>query len=223
MSAVHSAEDLQRIYSTRFGENRDYRTEVWKVLVRDFFSRYVQPTDAVLDLGCGYGEFINAVSCREKFAMDMNKDTPQFLAPELKFLAQDCSVRWPLSNGSLDVVFTSNFFEHLPDKVALGRTLDEIRRCLRSGGRLVAIGPNIKYLAGHYWDFWDHHIALTEGSLKVALVTRGFGVELCLGKFLPYTMASGRRYPLRLLQAYLRLPLAWQIFGGQFLVIAVRT
>ena len=222
MSAVHSAEELQRIYRARFGENRAYRTEVWNVLVGDFFSKYVQPTDAVLDLGCGYGGFINAISCRQKFAMDLNKDTLQFLAPEVKFLAQDCSEHWAVSDGSLDVVFTSNFFEHLPDKVALGRTLDEIRRCLRPGGRLVAMGPNIKYLPGRYWDFWDHHVALTETSLKEALVTRGFRVESCFGKFLPYTMVSGQRYPLVLLRAYLRLPLAWQIFGRQFLVVAVR-
>lgn len=210
------------MYRARFGENHAYRTQVWKVLVDDFFSNSVQPTDVVLDLGCGYGEFINAVTCREKFAMDLNEDAPQFLAPGVKFLAQDCSARWAVSDGSLDVVFTSNFFEHLPDKSALGRTLDEIRRCLRSGGRLVAMGPNIKYLPGRYWDFWDHHVALTETSLKEALVTRGFRVERCFGKFLPYTMVSGPRYPLFLLRAYLRLPLAWQIFGRQFLVVAVR-
>ena len=129
---------------------------------------------------------------------------------------------WPLPDGSLDVVFTSNFFEHLPDKPALGRTLDEIRRCLRSGGRLVALGPNIKYLSGAYWDFWDHYIPLTELSLKEALVTRGFGVDVCLGRFLPYTMASGPRYPVALLRAYLKLPFAWRLFGKQFLVVGTR-
>ena len=127
-----------------------------------------------------------------------------------------------MPDASLDVVFTSNFFEHLPDKVALGRTLDEIHRCLRPGGRLVAMGPNIKYLPGLYWDFWDHYIPLTEASLKEALVTRGFTVDVCLGRFLPYTMASGPRYPLALLRAYLRLPLAWRIFGKQFLVVGAR-
>ena len=137
----------------------------------------------------------------------------------MTFLLQDCSTRWPLPDASLDVVFTSNFFEHLPDKAALGRTLDEIRRCLRPGGRLVAMGPNIKYLPGEYWDFWDHYIPLTEASLKEALVTRGFAVDVCLGRFLPYTMATGPRYPVAFLRAYLKLPLAWRFFGRQFLVV----
>ena len=220
--SAHSPEDLQRIYGARFSSNLEYRKKVWAVLVADFFGQYVQPKDTVLDLGCGYGEFINTVSCGEKFAMDLNPDAPRFLAPDVKFLMQDCSSRWQLANASLDVVFTSNFFEHLPDKAALGRTFDEIRRCLRPGGRLIAMGPNIKHLPGAYWDFWDHYVALTETSLSEALTTRGFGIERCIGKFLPYTMAGGPRYPLALLRTYLKMPVVWHIFGRQFLVVARR-
>ena len=164
--SANSPEDLQRIYNARFSDSLEYRRKVWSVLVGDWFSRYVQLADAVLDLGCGYGEFINTVSCGLKFAMDLNPDAPNFLGKDVKFLLQDCSARWALPDASLDAVFTSNFLEHLPDKAALGRTLDEIRRCLRPGGRLIAMGPNIKYLPGEYWDFWDHYLALTEASLK---------------------------------------------------------
>jgi SAM-dependent methyltransferase len=219
---AHSPEDLQRMYGARFGPHSDYRKEVWAVLVDDWFDKYVRATDAVLDLGCGYGEFINTIRCRQKFAMDLNPDAPTFLAKEVTFLAQDCSTRWPLPDQSLDVVFTSNFFEHLPDKGALGRTLDEVHRCLCPGGRVVAMGPNIKCLPGLYWDFWDHYIPLTEASLKEALTVRGFAVDECLARFLPYTMASGPRYPLAFLRLYLRLPVAWRIFGKQFLVVGRR-
>ncbi len=220
--SVHSPEDLQRIYGARFSDRLDYRREVWAVLVADWFGKYVRASDSVLDLGCGYGEFINAITCCEKYAMDLNPDAPRFLGRDVKALLQDCSTHWQLPDTSLDVVFTSNFFEHLPDKAALGRTLDEVKRCLRPGGRLIAMGPNIKYLPGAYWDFWDHHVALTEAALKEALVTRGFTVDVCLGRFLPYTMATGRRYPIAFLRAYLRLPLAWRVFGRQFLIVGVR-
>jgi SAM-dependent methyltransferase len=217
--SVNSSDDLQRIYDARFSKSLDYRKQVWSVLVGDFFQKHVAARDAVLDLGCGYGEFINTVSCGEKFAMDLNPDAPRFLNPGIRFLLQDCSAHWDLPDASLDVVFTSNFFEHLPDKSALGRTLDEIRRCLRVGGRLIAMGPNIKHLPGEYWDFWDHHVELTELSLREALETRGFTLDVCAGKFLPYTMVGGPRYPLVFLRAYLKLPLAWRIFGKQFLLI----
>lgn len=220
--AVHSPEDLQRIYGARFANNLEYRKTVWSVLITDWFSRYVSADAVVLDLGCGYGEFINQVRCREKFAMDLNPDAPRHLSADVRFLLQDCSSRWQLPDGSLDVVFTSNFFEHLPDKPALGRTLDEIHRCLRPGGRLVAMGPNVKHVPGAYWDFWDHHIALTEASLSEALRTRGFDIQVCVDRFLPYTMADGRQYPAAFLRGYLKLPLAWRIFGKQFLVVGAR-
>jgi SAM-dependent methyltransferase len=217
--SVHTPEDLRRIYQTRFSGQAEYRRAVWKVLIDLYFQRYVGPTEVVLDLGCGYGEFINQIRCGARFAMDLNPDAPEQLASEVKCIVQDCSTRWPLADNSLDLVFTSNFFEHLPDKATLGRTLDEIHRCLKPAGRLLAMGPNIKYLPGTYWDFWDHYLPLTELALKEATENRGFIVEECVSKFLPYSMATGPRYPLLLLRLYLRLPFVWRIFGKQFLVV----
>lgn len=220
--SVNAPSDLQRIYEARFGANLDYRRAVWRVLISDFFQPYVRPTDAVLDLGAGYGEFINQIHCQKKYAMDLNPDLPKRMSSEVQPLLQDCSAKWQIPDGSLDVVFTSNFFEHLPDKAALGRTLDEAQRCLKQGGRLIALGPNIKYLPGAYWDFWDHYLPLTEASLREALENRGYKMERCEDRFLPYTMANGPKYPPVFLRAYLKLPVAWRWLGKQFLVIATK-
>jgi len=46
--------------------------------------------------------------------------------------------------------------------------------------------------------------------------------ERCVGRFLPYTIASGPQYPLFFLKAYLALPILWRWFGKQFLVVACR-
>jgi SAM-dependent methyltransferase len=127
-----------------------------------------------------------------------------------------------LPDNSLDIVFTSNFFEHLPDKAHLLATLREAHRCLQPGGRLIALGPNIRYLPGAYWDFWDHHVPLSDASLTEVLTNLGFRMERVVPRFLPYTMSDGRRHPLVLLRLYLRLPLAWRLFGRQFLVVAVK-
>jgi SAM-dependent methyltransferase len=220
--SAHEPGDLQRIYDARFSANLDYRKRVWSILVSDWFNRYIRPTDSVLDLGCGYGEFINAIACSRKYAMDLNPDAVQFLAKDVTFLQQDCSTRWPLADASLDVVFTSNFLEHLPDKTAVGRTLDQVHRCLRPGGRFIAMGPNIKYLPGAYWDFWDHYVPLSEAALQEALVTRGFLIDQCVGKFLPYTMATPKQYPVTFVRAYLKLSVVWRLFGRQFLVVGRR-
>jgi SAM-dependent methyltransferase len=218
--AEAAPDELQRIYGNRFDAATDYRRRVWEVLTGQFFQRLVPPSASILDLGCGYGEFINTVKADQKFGMDLNPRTREHLAPDIRFFEQDCSARWPLADGQLDLVFTSNFFEHLPDKPTLGRTLDQVFRCLKPGGRLVALGPNIKFTRGRYWDFWDHYLPLTEASLSEGLVMRGFVIERCCGRFLPYTMSQRPQYPLWMLSLYLRLPLLWPLGGAQFLVIA---
>jgi len=220
--SANSPSDLQRIYEARFLRNLKYRRAVWGVLIEDFFQRFVAADANVLDLGCGYGEFISQVRCARKYAMDMNPDAPGRVGAGVHCFAQDCSAPWPLGESSLDVVFTSNFFEHLPDKAALGRTLDQIHRCLKPGGRLIAMGPNIRYLRGAYWDFWDHYVPLTEKSLGEALQSRAFRSELSVARFLPYTMAEGPQYPLSCLRLYLRLRWSWRFFGKQFLIVAER-
>lgn len=215
-------ENLQRIYQRRFNSTAAYRNRVWSVLTRSFFSRWIGSDSAVLDLGCGYGEFINNVRAARKFAMDLNPDSPAHLDPGIRFLAQDCASPWQLPDDSLDTVFTSNFFEHLPDKAALRETLRQALRCLKPGGKLIAMGPNIKYLPGRYWDFFDHHIALTEASLAEALEVEGFAIRQATGRFLPFTLVNGPNYPLLFLRLYLVLPWLWWIRGRQFLVIATK-
>ena len=82
------------------------------------------------------------------------------------------------------------------------------------------MGPNIKYVPGEYWDFFDHYVELTELSLAEALLHCGFEIEKCVGRFLPYTMSRGREYPAWALRLYLAMPAVWPVFGKQFLVIA---
>ena len=55
---------------------------------------------------------------------------------------------------SLDTVFTSNFFEHLPDKQCLKQTLRQAYRCLKPGGRLITMGPNAEISAGSALGFF---------------------------------------------------------------------
>jgi len=217
-----TSEDLQTIYRNRFNSTKAYRKKVWHVLNHNFFNRFVQPTDTVLDLGCGYGEFINQVEAGRKLGMDLNPDSPGYLDPSVQFLQQSCADRWPLADGSLDVVLTSNFLEHLPDKAAVRETLIQAQRCLRPGGRFIAMGPNLRYLTGVYWDFFDHHVALTERSLQEALEMIGFEMEVVVGRFLPFTLVRQFQYPLWCLKLYLRLPWIWWAFGRQFLVVAKR-
>jgi SAM-dependent methyltransferase len=220
--SIKEPKELASIYQRRFDHRVEYRKRLWGILVEGYFQRFVRATDTVLDLGCGYGEFINHVQCGRKLGMDLNPQSRAKLHPEVEFLQQDCSARWALADESLDVVFSSNFFEHLPDKLALKKTLLEASRCLRPGGRLVALGPNIKFVPGAYWDFWDHFLCLTEMSLGEALENNGFRMVLSHARFLPYSTVNAPDYPSVLVKLYLRLPWVWPVFGRQFLVVAER-
>lgn len=214
--------ELSRIYSARFNETAAYRNRVWQILTEHFFSRWIPVSSTVLDLGCGYGEFINNVVAGRKMAMDLNPDSKARLDPDVEFLHQDCSSPWEVEPATLDIVFTSNFFEHLPDKDCLKKTLAEAFRCLRPGGRLIAMGPNIKYLPGLYWDFFDHHTILTEASLAEALSLTGFEPQTVIGRFLPYTLINAPQPPLIFLHLYLAMPWLWWIKGRQFLLVATK-
>jgi hypothetical protein len=93
-------------------------------------------------------------------------------------------------------------------------------RCLKPGGRIICLGPNIKYVGNDYWDFYDHYLELSHLSLAEGLKLADFNIISVIPRFLPYTMADGKRPPLLMVQLYLRLPLFWPLIGKQFLVTA---
>jgi SAM-dependent methyltransferase len=217
----HSTADLQQIYRTRFEGRSAYRQRVWAMLC-SYFSQWITQDAKVLDLGCGHCEFINNINRPVRYGMDLNPDARTLAAPGVTVIQQDCSETWDLPPGSLDVVFTSNFFEHLPTKAALERTLVQAYQALRQGGRLLAMGPNIRYLPGAYWDFYDHYLPLTDLSLVEVMRKCGFEIEFSRDRFLPYTMSDGRQYPLWVLRTYLAVPTIWRFLGKQFLVVAVK-
>jgi SAM-dependent methyltransferase len=213
-------EDLSKIYEIRFSGQEEYRTKVWQVLVREFFSKWISPNARILDLGCGYGEFINNIDSEIRHGMDLNPNAKEHLSDGVIFHKQDCSEDWSLEPNSLDIVFTSNFFEHLPSKLALDQTISNAHAALKPGGLIIAMGPNISVLNGKYWDFWDHRVPLSSQSISELLEIHGFELGKSIDRFLPYNMVRVRRYPLCLLRLYLHLPFVWPLFGKQFLIVA---
>ncbi|MGX2030816.1 class I SAM-dependent methyltransferase [Methylocaldum gracile] len=213
---------LQDEYEKRFTSNTQYRDSVWKVLCNDFFSRYISNQSVLLDLGAGWGEFSKNIQAGQKFAMDLNPECGRRIDGYAKFLHQDCATTWPLGNESLDVVFTSNFLEHLPSKSAIEATLDEAFRCLKKDGIIICLGPNIRYVLGSYWDYWDHYIPITDSSMAEVLKLRGFAIKEVVPRFLPYTMSGGLNPPLIALKMYLHMRFIWPVFGKQFFIVAYK-
>ncbi len=211
---------LSQQYARRFADQREYRDGVWRTILGSRLQDMVGRNQDVLDLGCGWGEFIRNVQARNKWAMDLNPDSAAGLGDGIRFVHHDCSQLWPLEEASVDVVFSSNFIEHLADKAAVEATVQQAMRCLRPGGRLIFLGPNVRYVPGAYWDFWDHHVPITDASLVELLELQGFEIQQVYPRFLPYTMSNGRQVPLFLVRLYLALPVFWPLLGKQFLVVA---
>ena len=69
MRMVEASPDkqLSEEYQLRFDGHEEYRLRVWRILCEGFFNRYIQPQQEVLDLGTGWGEFINQVEAAKKF------------------------------------------------------------------------------------------------------------------------------------------------------------
>lgn len=210
---------LRKQYHLRFANAGEYRDQVWQILCAEYFSRYISENSKVMDLGSGRGEFINNIIAAEKYAMDLNPDAGKHLSAEVKCIHQDCSRRWELGSECLDVVFTSNFLEHLSDKASVERVVSEVHRCIKQGGLFICMSPNIKYVPGAYWDFWDHHVPFTELSCAELLRLHDFSIDQCIPRFLPYTMSTGTKPPLFLVKYYVKLPIFWPLFGKQFLII----
>lgn len=213
--------DLTKLYDVRFdNEERAAKDEIWQVLCRDYFSRYVAGTDTVLDIACGYGEFINHIRCATRLAVDLNPEVRAYLRPEVRFFHRSCDDLSPIPDTSVDVAFESNFFEHVADKEVLRKIVEEVRRKLRPGGRFVMLQPNIRYVGHAYWDFYDHLIPLTDISCKELLTTCGYEIESAIPRFLPYTTKSRIPQSPALVALYLRCPFAWRLMGKQFLIVA---
>lgn len=212
---------LATIYAARFSETGlDKRDRVWRELCRRYFDVRVRPEDTVLDIACGYGEFVNNIRAGRRIAVDLNPDAARALAPGVEFHRTPATDLSMIGTGSVDFAFTSNFLEHLPSKAVLDEVFAEVLRVLRPGGRFMILGPNIRYAYKEYWDYYDHYLPLSHLSLAEGLATAGFEVAETIPRFLPYTM-KGRTptHPI-LIRAYLALPLAWRILGKQFLVTA---
>ena len=221
---MRSSFDLEKIYANRFDEEaRASKEVIWKTLCQYFFQRYIQESDTVLDLGAGYCEFINNIECAEKIAVDLNPELENYADPGIKSLISPIHDLSPIQSDTVDVIFASNIFEHLPDTSTFIQSLEEGKRVLRHAGRILILQPNIRILGGKYWDFIDHHLPLTDRSIVEALSYVGMNVVEVLPRFLPYSTKSLIPKNRTLIRIYLKFSILQRMFGSQAWVVGTKT
>ncbi len=213
--------ELKEIYRRRFGDDIEFRIKLWSVLCNNFFQKYVPENSVVLDVGAGYCEFINNIKAARKIALDLNPDIREFASKDVEVVLSGSMNMQQIKDNSIDVVFTSNFFEHL-SKEDIVKTIKEIYRVLKDRGHFLILQPNIRYCYKDYWMFFDHITPLDDRSLSEVLEINGFKVVECKSRFLPYTTQSRLPKSTFLLKLYLRIPWIQWLFGKQAFIYAER-
>ena len=214
------SEDLRALYHHRFGTAEVQRSDLWQVLCEDFFQRWVPRDSTVLDIAAGHCEFVNNIKAARRLAVDLNPDLLVRAAPGVEAVVCRSDEIDHLADGSVDRVFISNFFEHVPREVILS-TLTEARRVLRPDGKLLVLQPNVRYCGRDYWMFFDHITPVDDRALAEAFAATGFDVELNIPRFLPYTTKSRVPSTPALVRLYLRTRLAWRFLGAQAFMVGV--
>ncbi len=157
---------------------------------RDWLLGLVPSGAAVLDLGCGAGEFATAL--REAGARPVGVDVAR--EPLRRAAERDAALDlrlWPAGeplpadDTSFDVAWAGEVLEHIVD---LAPWLSEVRRVLRPGGallvstphhgrgRMLALALSSRRFAEHFEPRGDHVRFFSPATLRALLDDLGFDV-----------------------------------------------
>ncbi|MBU6268228.1 MAG: methyltransferase domain-containing protein [Sphingomonadales bacterium] len=193
------------------------RGKVWSALWKYHFSRHFGPDDTVLDLGAGYGDFINAVKAARRIAVDVWPGLADHVAQGVEVITGTADRLEAIATGAVDRAFASNLFEHLP-REDFARTLTSLARVLSARGTLTILQPNYRYAYREYFDDYTHVAIYSHISLADFLDANGWDVIEVQPRFLPLTVKS--RLPTWDFLIWLWLKLPFKPIGKQMLVVA---
>lgn len=205
-----------RYFQTRFTE--DPRREIlWRTLVRHYFQSLIPEEGCVLELGAGYGNFINNVRARRRIAQDQWPDFPKHLEPGVEPHVGPLDDLSFLDDNSIDFVFASNLFEHVTQE-EFAAVLKQLRQKLKPAGTITLLQPNYRYAFRDYFDDYTHKTVYSHLSLCDFLQANSYEVITCKPRFLPLTLKSRLKVSPSLIRLYLLSPL--KPLGKQMLVRA---
>jgi len=195
------------------------RRILWQTLVACEFQKQIPPAGTVLELGAGYGEFINSIKARRRIAVDQWPGMLQHLEPGVEGLVTRVNQLDGIADNSVDYVFASNCFEHVT-QAELVECLGQLRRKMKPGATLTIVQPNFKYCAREYFDDYTHVSIYTHKGLGGLLAAHGFKIARSVPRFMPFTLKGFLPVHPWLIRLYLMSP--FKPFAKQMLISATR-
>jgi ubiquinone/menaquinone biosynthesis C-methylase UbiE len=195
------------------------RLVLWQTLVACVFQKQIPPEAVVLELGAGYGDFINAVTARRRLAVDLWPGMLSHLEAGVEGLVTSITQLDGVPDGSVDYVFSSNCFEHVSQQ-DLVDCLAQLQRKMKPGAMFSIVQPNFKYCFREYFDDYTHTAIYTAQGLSDLLAANGFRVVRCVPRFMPLTLKS--RVPVHPLLIRLYLMSPFKPMAKQMLISAIR-
>ena len=198
------------------------RRGVWNEIAR-YAMRDTGTVDSLVELGAGYCDFVNSFPAKKKIAFDLNPDMRDFADPDVDLRIADATQADGLASlpsGSVDLVFASNFLEHLDD-ADLHLLLPQIARVLSRQGRLILLQPNHRRCAENYFDDPTHKTIFDDRNIGRWLEPHGLCIRKIVSGLLPFSMKSRLpKWPI-LIRLYLNSPV--RPLGAQMYVVAERS
>jgi 2-polyprenyl-3-methyl-5-hydroxy-6-metoxy-1,4-benzoquinol methylase len=188
MHPLPALEDIRTFYPKQYyGDSGSKFSGLIELLVRvtaarrvRFLVKQVPKAAQILDVGCGRGTLLKAFADRgfEAHGFELSPEAAEFADPraKIKIGAELAEAQYP--NGFFDMIVLWHVLEHLkhPDK-----TIEEIHRILKPGGKLIIAVPNFSSWqakwAGENWFHLDlprhlYHFPLE--ALRRLVEERGF-------------------------------------------------
>ncbi|MFZ1133561.1 MAG: class I SAM-dependent methyltransferase [Candidatus Korobacteraceae bacterium] len=203
-------------HQTRFAYD-ERRETLWRSLYRFFFEQWIRKDDCVLELGAGYGHFINNVMARRRIALDTWSEMPKYLQPGIECQIGNVTDLSFVEDGSVDFAFASNLFEHITQD-DLAQVLSQLQRKLSARGLLCLVQPNYRYAYREYFDDYTHVTVYSHLTMCDFLRANGYEIVDCKPRFMPLTVKSRLKISSSLIWLYLRSPV--KPMGKQMLIVA---
>ena len=145
-------------------------------LMEEICREFVEERPRILDVGCGTGANLQLL---EKFGevegIDVSEEALAFCRERgHRNVRHGEAEKLPFDDGSFDIVTALDVVEHLDDDLS---SLKEMRRVLKTGGRIVLFVPAFMFLWGIQDELSNHRRRYTLPQLVRVVREAGFSVE----------------------------------------------